>query len=75
MNMLMAEKLIGRGSSVAQAFITEKLYITHNVDITKPSIIRGMINQRCNYKCGYCNFWDMAEYKNEISIDDWKKSA
>lgn len=65
---------MGRGISVAKAFATENLYISHDVDVTKPSQIRGMVNQRCNYKCGYCNCWNMDEYKDEISIDEWKSA-
>ncbi len=74
MNFLFAKKLISRGSSVGQAFFTEKLYVSHNIDVTKPSRIIGMVNQRCNYKCRYCNCWNLDEYKDEISIKDWKKS-
>lgn len=74
MDVLMAKKLIGRGTSVTQAFVAESLYVKHDIDITKPSIIRGMVNERCNFKCGYCNCWNKKNYKDEISIQQWKES-
>ena len=34
--------------------------------------MRGQINERCNYKCGYCKFWRLPKYQNEMTIDEWK---
>jgi hypothetical protein len=29
--------------------------VIHEIDNTKPFAIRGMVNERCNYKCMYCD--------------------
>ncbi len=50
----------------------ETLYLKTGFDVTKPYSIRGMVNERCNYKCRYCNFWRQAEYSEEMTIPQWQ---
>jgi radical SAM protein with 4Fe4S-binding SPASM domain len=50
----------------------ETLYLRSGIDITRPVSIYGLINQRCNYKCRYCEYWRKSEYAEEMSIEEWQ---
>ena len=50
----------------------EALYLNTKLDYTKPIVIYGIVNERCNYKCRYCEFWRMKEYQDELTIQEWK---
>jgi len=50
----------------------EELYLNTKLDFTKPIVIYGIVNERCNYKCRYCEFWRMKEYQDELTIQEWK---
>lgn len=52
----------------------EEIYLKTERDYTKPVTFYGLVNERCNVKCRYCEYWRLASYKNEMSIDEWKKS-
>ncbi len=52
----------------------EELYLRGVTDVTRPVTIYGVVNERCNYRCRYCEFWRMKEYKDEMEIDDWKRA-
>ena len=52
----------------------ESLYLKTGIDKTKPIVVYGIVNEYCNYKCRYCDFWRMPSYMNEISIEDWKNA-
>lgn len=52
----------------------EEIYLKTEHDYTKPVTFYGLVNERCNVKCRYCEYWRMASYKNEMSIDDWQKA-
>ena len=56
----------------AQNAFQEELYIKAGLDITHPVKIYGIVNERCNYKCRYCDYWRLASYKDEITIEEWK---
>ena len=56
----------------AQNAFQEELYIKAGLDITHPVKIYGIVNERCNYKCRYCDYWRLDQYKDEISIEQWK---
>ena len=34
----------------------------------------GLVNERCNVKCRYCEYWRLPEYKDEMSIEEWQKA-
>jgi radical SAM protein with 4Fe4S-binding SPASM domain len=36
--------------------------------------IRGLVNERCNYRCQMCNFWRLAHYKDEMTIAEWQSA-
>lgn len=52
----------------------EELYLRGVADVTKPVTIYGILNERCNYRCRYCEFWRMKEYMDEMSIEEWKSA-
>jgi MoaA/NifB/PqqE/SkfB family radical SAM enzyme len=51
---------------------TEHLFLKLGIDRTRPVAIRGMVNERCNYRCSYCDFWRLHAYRNEMSLPDWQ---
>jgi radical SAM protein with 4Fe4S-binding SPASM domain len=52
--------------------IPENLYLKTGYDLTKPLAIQGVINERCNYKCRYCKFWRLEQYRDEMTIAQWQ---
>src|SRR5579872_1961691 len=52
----------------------EEIYLKTGHDYTKPITFYGLVNERCNVKCRYCEYWRLPSYKNEMSIDEWKES-
>jgi sulfatase maturation enzyme AslB (radical SAM superfamily) len=58
------------GLKQASASLPEILYLNTSVDLTRPTLVRGVINERCNYKCLHCGCWRLGEYR-EINIAQW----
>ena len=54
--------------------VPESIYLNTGKDFTKPISIRGIVNERCNYKCRYCDFWRLEHYRDEISIEQWQEA-
>jgi MoaA/NifB/PqqE/SkfB family radical SAM enzyme len=54
--------------------LAEELYLHTAIDRTKPVTIQGIVNEICNYKCRYCEFWRLPQYRPEMSIEEWKKA-
>ena len=52
----------------------EALYLRGVADLTRPTVVYGIVNERCNYACRYCEFWRMPQYMEELSIEDWKRA-
>ena len=52
----------------------EELYLHSGKDITKPVTFYGLVNERCNVKCRYCEYWRLPKYKDEMSIEEWQKA-
>ncbi len=50
--------------------LSEAIYLKAGVDTTKPLAIQGFVNERCNYKCLYCDCWRKSVYV-EITIPEW----
>ena len=57
-------------SHVANA-AAEELYLKTGADFTRPVAIYGVVNERCNYKCLYCEYWRLPKYADEMSIAEW----
>jgi MoaA/NifB/PqqE/SkfB family radical SAM enzyme len=53
--------------------VGEEVYLKTGVDYTKPISFFGLVNERCNVKCRYCEYWRLKEY-HEMSIDEWKRA-
>jgi MoaA/NifB/PqqE/SkfB family radical SAM enzyme len=54
--------------------VAEEIYLRTGRDMTVPVSIYGEVIERCNYKCRYCEYWRFPNYRNEMSIDEWKKA-
>lgn len=67
MNKLLVRQLAKEFRSTT----TERLQLSTGIDYTRPAAIRGMVNERCNYRCRYCKFWRLPEYHEELSIEEW----
>lgn len=52
----------------------EELYLLGLGDATRPVSVHALVNERCNYRCRYCEFWRMERYRDEMSIEDWKRA-
>ena len=67
-------KLVQLGLKHAHNRIAEFVRIrTHN-DYTKPVTFIGHINERCNVKCRQCEYWRLPHYKEEMTIEEWKRA-
>ena len=49
----------------------EALCLRGGPDRTRPLQIRATVNERCNFRCRYCEFWRMERYAPEIEVDQW----
>ena len=54
--------------------VAEEIYLRTGRDVTVPVSIYGEVIERCNYKCRYCDYWRRPNYREEMSIDEWKKA-
>ena len=52
----------------------EDLYVRGLTDITRPTVVYGIVNERCNYKCRYCEYWRRDNYMDEMSIEEWQRA-
>jgi radical SAM protein with 4Fe4S-binding SPASM domain len=68
----MLKKLIIFGTHHILHGATEALYLKVGYDVTKPLLVRGLVSERCNYKCRYCDSWRKKEYPEEITIPQWQ---
>ncbi|WZO98126.1 radical SAM protein [Isosphaeraceae bacterium EP7] len=65
-----ATTLIRLGAKHAASVLPESLYLATGFDLTKPTTIRGVLNDRCNYKCLHCGCWRLDKF-DEMGIDLW----
>jgi MoaA/NifB/PqqE/SkfB family radical SAM enzyme len=52
----------------------EEIYLHTGHDYTKPVTFYAFINEHCNVKCRYCEFWRLKHYVKEMTIDEWKNA-
>ena len=64
--------LINLGTKHVRNAFSEELYLRTGRDITRPVSIFAEVVERCNYKCRYCDYWRRPNYRDEMSIDEWK---
>ncbi|KJV06246.1 radical SAM protein [Methylocucumis oryzae] len=67
-----ATSLLQLGYKHARNDILEEIYLNTGIDKVKPVVIYGIVNERCNYKCRYCEYWRLPKYQDELSIQEWK---
>ena len=58
----------------ARNAVAEEIYLRTGRDFTRPVAIHAMVNEICNYKCRYCEYWRMPSYRPEMSIAEWQKA-
>jgi MoaA/NifB/PqqE/SkfB family radical SAM enzyme len=58
----------------ARNHFAEELYLHTGQDITKPVTFYGLVNERCNVKCRYCEYWRLPKYKDEMTIEEWQRA-
>jgi MoaA/NifB/PqqE/SkfB family radical SAM enzyme len=71
MNVLDLARL---GAHHVRNALAEEVYLRTGRDFTLPVSIYGEVIERCNYKCRYCDYWRRPNYRDEMSIDEWKKA-
>lgn len=54
--------------------LVEELYLKTGIDSTRPVVIYGVVNERCNYRCRYCEYWRLPHYQDEMTIEQWQKA-
>src|SRR5437016_11895167 len=54
--------------------IAEAVYLHADRDFTRPITFYGAVNERCNVKCRYCEFWRLPKYKDEMTIEEWQRA-
>lgn len=69
MNILELTRL---GAHHVRNAVAEEIYLRTGRDITVPVSIYGEVIERCNYKCRYCEYWQRDNYRDGMSIDEWK---
>ena len=52
----------------------EELYIRGRRDITRPIAVYAIVNERCNYKCRYCEYWRLPNYVEEMTAEEWTRA-
>jgi MoaA/NifB/PqqE/SkfB family radical SAM enzyme len=52
----------------------EAVYLSSGYDNTKPVTFYGLVNEHCNVKCRYCEYWRLKHYVPEMSIQEWKSA-
>jgi MoaA/NifB/PqqE/SkfB family radical SAM enzyme len=50
----------------------EEIYLRTGYDATKPVTFYGLVNERCNVKCRYCEYWRLKHYVEEMTIEEWQ---
>jgi radical SAM protein with 4Fe4S-binding SPASM domain len=50
----------------------EALFLHWRVGLPRPTSVRAMLTERCNYKCLYCWHWRQESYTPEMTVEEWK---
>lgn len=54
--------------------VAEEVYLKAGYDLTKPVTFYGLVNEHCNIKCRYCEYWRKEHYADELTIEEWKQA-
>ena len=52
----------------------EEIYLRTGHDVTKPVTFYGLVNEHCNVKCRYCEYWRLKHYTQEMTIEEWQSA-
>lgn len=52
----------------------EEIYLRSGYDATKPVTFYGLVNEQCNVKCRYCEYWRLKHYTPEMTIEEWQRA-
>ena len=66
--------LTGLGLKHVRNHLSEEFYLRTDRDATRPVSFYGIVNEHCNIKCRYCEYWRLKHYKKEMSIEEWQKA-
>jgi MoaA/NifB/PqqE/SkfB family radical SAM enzyme len=66
-----AYRLVKIAMNHVPAALSEALYLNTGIDLTYPTFISGIVNERCNYKCLQCACWRLERYE-EMTIAQWQ---
>src|SRR4029077_17509290 len=67
-------KLAMLGVQHGRNAIAEEAYLKTGYDATKLVAFYALVNERCNVKCRYCEFWRKPHYVDEMSIEEWQRA-
>ncbi|MBI2800524.1 MAG: radical SAM protein [Gammaproteobacteria bacterium] len=56
----------------ARNHLAEEIYLRAGPDLTRPISFYGLVNERCNVRCRYCDFWRLESYQSEMTIEQWQ---
>jgi MoaA/NifB/PqqE/SkfB family radical SAM enzyme len=54
--------------------IAESVYLSTGYDTTRPVTFYGLVNERCNIKCRYCEYWRLPSYVQEMTVPEWQRA-
>ena len=66
--------VIQLGTRHLREAIAGELMIRTGIDLTRPVFVSGIVLERCNARCLFCDDWRQDHYDTEIDIDEWKTS-
>jgi MoaA/NifB/PqqE/SkfB family radical SAM enzyme len=66
--------MIELGWKHTQNVVAEEIYLASGYDITKPVAFYGIVNEHCNVKCRYCEYWRLKSYQDEMTDEEWQRA-
>jgi len=67
-------RLARLGGGRIKTSLCEHIFRRVGWDFTRPTFVRCVLTERCNYKCLYCSHWRQDSYTEEMPLDEWKKA-
>ena len=67
-----ALRLAQLGLKHARNAVAEEVYIHTGHDVSRPVTFYGLVNEHCNVKCRYCEYWRLKHYVPEMTIEEWQ---
>jgi MoaA/NifB/PqqE/SkfB family radical SAM enzyme len=55
-----------------QNAVSESVYLQTGQDTTQPVAFYGSVNERCNVKCRFCDYWRLGHYETELTLQQWQ---